>query len=122
MKRYTPAVPLRGNHYYSEAERRRAAERGGWNVFKFPAKLLLVDLLTDSGTTKLTAYQRSQMEKAHGRETYAGSEGYFLLLRRIEDAFGIDMRRWTIFLFHQGRRAGATPFVATQAKPFTERH
>ena len=76
--------PIRTRGKYTEAERLAAAQAAGWNVFKFPAKLLLVDLLTDSGTTKLTAYQRSQMERAHGRETYAGSEGYFLLLRRIE--------------------------------------
>ena len=39
---------------FSYAERSAAAKKAGFNVFQFPAEMLLVDLLSDSGTTTLT--------------------------------------------------------------------
>src|SRR3989344_575722 len=90
---------------YSAAERRAAAELGGWNVFKFPSKMLLVDLLTDSGTMTLTHDQISEMMKGAGGGNYAISEGYELLKEQIERTFGFDPKESELYLFPQGRVA-----------------
>ena len=41
----------------STAQRERALETTEYNVFSFPADLLTVDLLSDSGTTTMTDLQ-----------------------------------------------------------------
>ena len=88
---------------YSYYERFKAAKKAGWNVFQFPSKMLLVDLLSDSGTTTLTNEQMSQMFL--GDEAYGTNEGYPLLLAQFENIFGLIKDEYEIFLFHQGRAA-----------------
>lgn len=84
-------------------------ERAGLNVFMFPAHSIPgCDLLSDSGTTTMTAEQWGQL--LLGDEAYGSNEGYFELRDRLIETFGpeweqTDTLRENLFLFHQGRSA-----------------
>lgn len=69
----------------SMAQRERALAATEYNVFAFPAALLTVDLLSDSGTTTMTDLQWAAL--AHGDESYGRNTGYYLLLDAIRDTF-----------------------------------
>jgi tryptophanase len=91
-------------------ERLAALESAGLNVFYFPAELITgCDMLSDSGTTTMTAEQWAALHM--GDESYGSNKGYFLLMQRIGELFGSDFvqeQRFTVpnaFLFHQGRPA-----------------
>jgi len=88
---------------FSYAERRKAAEKAGFNVFQFPAEMLLVDLLSDSGTTTLTNEQMAEMFL--GDEAYGTNAGYPKLVAQFEKTFGLKKGGFEFFLFHQGRAA-----------------
>ncbi len=95
---------VRFHHSFSFEDRVRAAEKAGWNVFQFPSAMLTGgDLLSDSGTTSLTLEQLSAM--LLGDEAYGSNWGYFKLLERFEETFGISQNEWEVYLFHQGRSA-----------------
>ena len=67
------------------AQRERALIENEYNVFSFPADLLLVDYLSDSGTTTMTDMQWSAL--IHGDESYGRNKGYYVLLEAIRDTF-----------------------------------
>lgn len=95
---------VRFHHPFTLEERLVAAEKAGWNVFQFPSEMLKGgDLLSDSGTTTLTAEQMAAMML--GDEAYGSNYGYFQLLKTFEDVWGIDSEAFEIYLFHQGRAA-----------------
>ncbi len=81
------------------------AETAGFNVFHFPANAVLVDLLSDSGTTTLTAEQLARMISFLGKEAYGTPPAYEPLVEAMEKTFGINRHECEIFLFHQGRTA-----------------
>lgn len=107
----TPQAPrayvnslVRFHHPFSPADRLNAAEAAGWNVFQFPSEMLLGgDLLSDSGTTTLTAEQMAA--SFLGDEAYGSNFGYFKLLQSFEKTFGISQKDFELYLFHQGRAA-----------------
>lgn len=95
---------VRMHHSFTEQERLETAIKAGWNVFQFPSEMLCGgDLLSDSGTTAMTAEQLSAMFL--GDEAYGSNWGYFRLLDRMESVFGINAQEWEIYLFHQCRAA-----------------
>jgi len=95
---------VRFHHIFTDKERHQAAEKAGWNVFQFPSEMLLGgDLLSDSGTTTLTSEQLSAL--ILGDEAYGTNYGYPQLLETMADTFGIELNKWEIYLFHQGRPA-----------------
>ncbi|MDO8494617.1 MAG: tryptophanase [Deltaproteobacteria bacterium] len=101
---------IRFHHTFTNAERLQAAEKAGWNVFQFPSEMLLGgDLLSDSGTTTLTAEQVAKMFLAD--EAYGSNYGYFELLKSFEKTFGIPQENFELYLFHQGRAAEHTLFT-----------
>ena len=56
---------VRFHHPFTAEQRLKAAMEAGWNVFQFPSEMLLGgDLLSDSGTTTLTAEQVARIDKA----------------------------------------------------------
>lgn len=56
-----------------------------YNLFSFPASLVTVDLLSDSGTGVMTDLQWASLLR--GDESYARNHGYYALLDSVRDVF-----------------------------------
>lgn len=85
VKRNIPKVTV--------AQRERALKSTHYNEFAFPAGMLTVDCLSDSGTTAMTDLQWSAMFLAD--ESYGRNKGYYVLLDAMRDVFerGDDQKR-----------------------------
>ena len=66
-------------------QRERALKATHYNEFAFPAGMLTVDMLSDSGTTAMTDVQWSTMFL--GDEAYGRNKGYYVLLEAFRDIF-----------------------------------
>jgi len=69
----------------SKAEREKALRKTEYNMFSFPADLLVLDFLSDSGSGAMTDLQWSGL--FHGDESYGRNKGYYVLLEAIRDIF-----------------------------------
>lgn len=69
----------------SMEDREKVLKATEYNVFSFPAKMLVLDFLSDSGTTAMTDNQWAALFK--GDESYGRNEGYYLLLEMIRNTF-----------------------------------
>ena len=67
------------------AQRERALAATHYNEFAFPAGMLTVDMLSDSGTTAMTDVQWASMFLAD--ESYGRNKGYYVLLEAFRDIF-----------------------------------
>jgi len=83
----------------SREERISYLERCGYNVFLLPADEVLIDLLTDSGTSAMSAEQWAAIMR--GDEAYAGSASYYRFRDTVKSIFGLSH----IIPTHQGRAA-----------------
>ncbi|MBI5368098.1 MAG: tryptophanase [Planctomycetes bacterium] len=83
----------------TRAERRRLLESSGYNLFRIPAAKVLIDLLTDSGTSAMSADQWGAVLR--GDESYAGSRSFFRFEEVVRDLTGFKH----IIPTHQGRAA-----------------
>lgn len=102
---------VRFQPHYSAEERLIAAKKGGWNVFQFPAEMVMcADLLSDSGTTTITAEQFAAL--VLGDEAYGSNNGYYILLEAFAETFGISQEEGEVYLFHQGRASENALFTA----------
>ncbi len=81
------------------AERELLLKEAGYNLFLIPAKDILIDLLTDSGTGAMSTGQWAAMMV--GDESYAGSTSFDRLRRRVEEIFSYKH----VIPAHQGRAA-----------------
>ena len=90
----------------TEAERERALEAAGWNLFNLHADDVLIDLLTDSGTGAMSRDQWAAIQ--HGDESYAGSPRWFVFLEAVQDLFPFKH----VIPTHQGRAAEKILFTA----------
>ncbi len=88
--------PLR---HSTPAERERYLAEAGYNLFLIHASHILIDLLTDSGTSAMSTEQWAAVMR--GDESYAGSESFFRLKRVVDDLTGFRHMIPT----HQGRAA-----------------
>ena len=66
-------------------QRERALKATHYNEFAFPAGMLTVDMLSDSGTTAMTDVQWATMFL--GDEAYGRNKGYYVLLDAFRDIF-----------------------------------
>src|ERR1039457_3642642 len=88
--------PLR---HTTREERERLLAAAGYNLFLIEAKDILIDLLTDSGTSAMSTEQWAALMR--GDESYAGSESFFRLKRVADALTGFRHMVPT----HQGRAA-----------------
>lgn len=101
---------------FTAQDRETVMERTGWNVFNFPSKMVILDYLSDSGTTTMTNKQWAAM--LLGDEAYGSNEGYFELADVVREVFGAAFFNEpgrcqpNAFIFHQGRSAENTLFQA----------
>ena len=77
VKRNLPQVTME--------QRERALKATHYNEFAFPAGMLTIDMLSDSGTTAMTDVQWSAMFL--GDESYGRNKGYYVLLDALRDVF-----------------------------------
>src|ERR1700758_4865982 len=70
----------------SESERREIIRRAHFNLFAVKSQDVIIDLLTDSGTSAMSAEQWAAIMR--GDESYAGSESFFRLKRVADDLTG----------------------------------
>jgi tyrosine phenol-lyase len=88
--------PLR---HTTHEERERLLEAAGYNLFLLHADDILIDLLTDSGTSAMSTAQWAAMMR--GDESYAGSASFYRLKSVVQELTGFKH----VIPTHQGRAA-----------------
>src|SRR5580704_483308 len=88
--------PLR---FTTRDERESLLKKAGYNLFELRAVDVLIDLLTDSGTSAMSTNQWAAIMR--GDESYAGSESFFRLKAVVEELTGFK----NVIPTHQGRAA-----------------
>ncbi len=88
----------------TRGERQRLLQEASWNLFRLHSDDVIIDLLTDSGTSAMSAAQWGAIMR--GDESYAGSPSFF----RFEAAVRKLMPFKHVIPTHQGRAAEAILF------------
>ncbi|MBI1343556.1 MAG: tryptophanase [Terrimonas sp.] len=86
-------------YFTTKAERRDILEKAGFNPFRIHADHVLIDLLTDSGTSAMSSNQWAGIMQ--GDESYAGSASFFRFEKTVRDITGFRI----VIPVHQGRAA-----------------
>ncbi|MFI5363858.1 MAG: tryptophanase [Elusimicrobiota bacterium] len=85
--------------FTTSADRKRALRRASYNVFRLHADKVLIDFLTDSGTSAMSAEQWACLMR--GDESYAGARSFFVFERAVRALTGYRH----VLPVHQGRAA-----------------
>ncbi len=96
--------------FTSREEREEIMELAGYNTFNIPAEDVIIDLLTDSGTSAMSSKQWAGI--MDGDESYAGSRSFFRMERTIKELMGFEY----IIPTHQGRASEKILFSVVGGK------
>lgn len=94
----------------SREDREEILKRAFYNTFLIPAENVLIDLLTDSGTSAMSAKQWAAL--MDGDESYAGAKSFYNFEKVIKEIFGFKY----ILPVHQGRAAERILFTMVLSK------
>jgi tryptophanase len=97
-------------YFTTREERIRILETAHYNPFLIPARDVLIDLLTDSGTSAMSSEQWAGVMR--GDESYAGSDSFFRFESTVRKITGMPF----IIPTHQGRAAEKILFSITGGK------
>ena len=86
-------------YFNTKEERKTILENAFYNPFLIRSKDVLIDLLTDSGTSAMSSSQWAGI--MHGDESYAGSPSFFRFEETIQRITGMPL----VIPTHQGRAA-----------------
>lgn len=101
-------------YFTTKEERKNILEKACYNTFRIHSKDVLIDLLTDSGTSAMSSNQWAGIMQ--GDESYAGSPSFFRFETAIKNITGMPL----VIPTHQGRAAEKIIFtiLAGKAKYF----
>lgn len=85
--------------FTTKEEREQLLLAAGFNLFQIRAEDTIIDFLTDSGTSALSAEQWSSLMKAD--ESYAGCSSFYRFEKSVQDILGFP----EVIPVHQGRAA-----------------
>ncbi len=94
----------------SREEREQLIESAHFNPFLLRAEDVIIDLLTDSGTSAMSSDAWAELMR--GDESYAGARSWYRFRDTVQDIFGFDQ----VIPTHQGRAAEHILF-GLMAKP-----
>lgn len=97
-------------YFTTKEERKAILEKACYNPFRIHAKDVLIDLLTDSGTSAMSSNQWAGIMQ--GDESYAGSESFFRFDNTIKKITGMPL----VIPTHQGRAAEKILFTILGGK------
>lgn len=86
-------------YFNTKEERQIILEKAFFNLFHIDAKDVLIDLLTDSGTSAMSSNQWAGIMQ--GDESYAGSPSFFRFEKTVQEITGMPL----VIPTHQGRAA-----------------
>jgi len=96
--------------FTTKEERKKLIQEAGYNPFFLHAEDVLIDLLTDSGTSAMSSKQWAGI--MDGDESYAGSKSFYKFEEAVRKITGMKF----IIPTHQGRAAEKILFTVTGGK------
>lgn len=97
-------------YFTTKEQRQKILKKAGYNTFRIHANDVLIDLLTDSGTSAMSSQQWAGIMS--GDESYAGSSSFFKFEESVRSITGMPY----IIPTHQGRAAEKIIFTLLGGK------